>query len=108
MPVICQHCNKEFSSQSSRSNHIKKYHTIIIVDDKPKVNNDKPNDKSRVNNDKPYDKPQNKPIVNIDIDDIHHEAIDSKYKCSKCNCSFVHYQSRWKHEKNVMKILIIN
>ena len=26
MPVICQHCNKEFSSQSSRSNHIKKFH----------------------------------------------------------------------------------
>ena len=26
MPVICQHCNKEFSSQSSRSNHNKKFH----------------------------------------------------------------------------------
>jgi len=26
MPVICQHCNKGFSSQSSRSNHIKKFH----------------------------------------------------------------------------------
>ena len=26
MPLICPHCNKEYSSQSSRSNHIKKYH----------------------------------------------------------------------------------
>jgi uncharacterized C2H2 Zn-finger protein len=26
MTVICPHCNKEYSSQSSRSNHIKKYH----------------------------------------------------------------------------------
>ena len=26
MTVICKYCNKEYSSQSSRSNHIKKYH----------------------------------------------------------------------------------
>ena len=29
MPLICPHCNKEYSSQSSRSNHIKKYHPAI-------------------------------------------------------------------------------
>ena len=26
MPIICEHCNKEYASYSSRSNHIKKYH----------------------------------------------------------------------------------
>jgi hypothetical protein len=29
MVVICKHCNKEFSSYSSRSNHNKKFHTKI-------------------------------------------------------------------------------
>jgi len=28
MVVICKYCNKEYSSQSSRSNHIKKFHSI--------------------------------------------------------------------------------
>jgi hypothetical protein len=57
-----------------------------------------------VNNDKSHDKPSDKPIVNINkncdnMNDMNRETIDTKYKCSKCNSAFVHYQSRWKHEK---------
>ena len=31
MVVICNYCNKEYSSYSSRSNHIKKFHTVDVT-----------------------------------------------------------------------------
>ena len=101
---ICNICNIIYASRQSLWNHTNKFHTIINVDDKSQ-------DKSRVNNDKSNDKPRDKPVVNIgkncDMmkknnithDELHCDSIDTKYKCSKCNCAFVHYQSRWKHEK---------
>jgi uncharacterized C2H2 Zn-finger protein len=35
MTLICPHCNKEYSSQSSRSNHIKKYHKSKLTETPP-------------------------------------------------------------------------
>ena len=78
MVIICKYCNKEYSSYSSRSNHIKKYH-----------NDD---NKQLINIDKHY----NKQLINKN-DDL---KIDKKYLCKKCDKSFDFYQSRWRHEKN--------
>jgi len=73
--------------------------------------NDKSQDKSHKSCDKSNNKPSDKPVVNlekkcdkikntnINIDASQRDIIDAKYKCSKCNHAFVHYQSRWKHEK---------
>lgn len=36
MPFICKHCNKEYSTQSSRSNHIKIYHKKEYEENKGK------------------------------------------------------------------------
>jgi hypothetical protein len=79
MVVICNYCNKSFSSYSSRSNHIKKYH---INTDKHSINI------SEVNH-----KHNDKHLINKKIDE------DKIYFCSKCNKEFSFYQSRWRHEK---------
>lgn len=38
MVILCQYCNKEYSSYSSRSNHIKKYHSNTKEEQKGIVN----------------------------------------------------------------------
>jgi hypothetical protein len=49
-----------------------------------------------MNHDKPQDKSYDKSIINCNNIIV---VNDTKYKCSKCNATFIHYQSRWKHEK---------
>ena len=75
MQVICQHCNKAFSSQSSRSNHNKKFHKLNI------------SQKSVTH----------QPIIS------HKEPLpkcnEISYPCSFCDKEYKHIQSRWKHEK---------
>ena len=74
MPVICQHCNKEFSSQSSRSNHNKKFHKSDIsqksVSHQPNISRKAPALKCK----------------------------EISYPCSFCDKEYKHIQSRWKHE----------
>jgi molybdopterin-guanine dinucleotide biosynthesis protein len=80
MSIICKYCQKEYSSQSSRSNHIKKYHKDVIEpfkpEYKPKIILDKPKYKSKLS----------------------HDLID-EYKCKFCSNKYKHFQSRWKHEQ---------
>jgi hypothetical protein len=80
MSLICKYCQKEYSSQSSRSNHIKKYHIDVIdaikPEDKPKLTLDKSKYKSKIS----------------------HVLID-EYKCKFCPNKYRHFQSRWKHEQ---------
>ena len=63
MAIICKFCNKEYSSYSSRSNHIKKYHTdnndnSLIMSDKvsshPSDKSLKTSDKSLTSSNKKY------------------------------------------------------
>ena len=82
MSLLCKYCNKSYASQSSRSNHIKKYHTNEDI----KTN---PNDKSFSHPDK----------LNIS-----QKKID-EYGCKYCLKKYKHFQSRWKHEQ---KCKIIN
>jgi len=51
MVVICQYCNKEYSSQSSRSNHIKKYHSELNTKTPPitPIHPPKPHQKHQTN-----------------------------------------------------------
>jgi len=83
MNIICKYCNKEYSSQSSRSNHIKKYHN-------DEINQTKPNDKPKKNFDK----------SNISLDK------SDEYKCNYCSKKYKHFQSRWKHEQKCKNINI--
>jgi len=106
MSIVCSYCNKTYASYSSRSNHIKRYHNDSIYHDKPKVNYDKPEYKLKVNYDKSNYKPRDKPVEISKVNNNIINNIDTvksdtqhKYKCSKCAHTFVHYQSRWKHEK---------
>ena len=73
MTVICKYCNKEYSSQSSRSNHIKKFH-----------NNESEHLSSLSSNTS-----SNKII----------RKSSSEYKCRFCNNTYSYIQGRWKHEK---------
>jgi len=68
MVVICQHCNKEYSSQSSRSNHIKKYHTAK---------------KPALAHPAPANQPPGPPVKII--------------KCTKCNITFTRVDSLTRH-----------
>ena len=74
MELSCKHCNKKYASQSSRSNHIKKYHQII--------NNPKSN---------PTSNPKSNPITI--------ENTNNDIRCRKCNQAFTFIQNRWRHEK---------
>lgn len=81
MVILCQYCNKEYASYSSRSNHIKKFHSDIIS--------------QIILNDKPY----NKSNYKSKISHTNKEIIDDLYPCNYCNNSYKHFQSRWKHEQ---------
>jgi hypothetical protein len=70
MVVICKHCNKEFASYSSRSNHNKKYHSEQVIISK---HNGKQESKHKVN-------------------------TDDSYPCRFCEKTFSHKQSRYRHE----------
>ena len=70
MVVVCPHCNKEYSSQSSRSNHIKKYHK-----------------KENIQN-----------IQNLEVN-IQNDIQNIQHKCSICDKNLSNYYSRWRHEK---------
>jgi len=74
MSVICQHCNKEFSSQSSRSNHIKKFH-------KPDISQKSVSHQPNISRKAPALK-----------------CKEISYPCSFCDKEYKHIQSRWKHE----------
>jgi hypothetical protein len=72
---------KDYDTYNGLWKHNKKYHSKNTSSDKP---NDKP--------DKPNDKPDDKPDIKT-------------YKCPKCENVFVHYQSRWKHQRNCNNII---
>lgn len=78
MELICEYCNKTYSSYQSRSNHIKRYHKhenfTISADDKQDYK--------------------------LDI-----KNKDTNYKCNNCNKSYKHFQSRWRHEKTCENII---
>jgi len=71
MVITCKFCNKEYASYSSRSNHISKYHKIIVTQD---VTQDVT--QSNLNNNE-----------------------TNTYCCSKCNKSFKFRQGKWRHEQ---------
>lgn len=77
----CNKCMKDYDTYNGLWKHNKKYHSKNTSSDKP---NDKP--------DKPNDKPDDKPDIKT-------------YKCPKCENVFVHYQSRWKHQRNCNNII---
>ena len=81
MVLTCKYCNKEYKSQSSRSNHIKKYHKSDISQSDLDVKNNK------------SDISQNDLYIKSEL------KLNNKYKCNNCNNSYKHFQSRWKHEK---------
>ena len=85
----CNTCNKSYSTRQNLWKHNNKFHTNNKSPDKPQ-------DKSNMNHDKPQDKSYDKSIINCNNIIV---VNDTKYKCSKCNATFIHYQSRWKHEK---------
>jgi hypothetical protein len=74
MTVICKYCNKEYSSQSSRSNHIKKYHQTESEQNVSNISTNVSNDVSNVSN------------VSI-------------FKCLVCNENFKSRTTKWRHEK---------
>jgi len=76
----CVKCNKKYKNRCSLWKHNKKYH------------ND--NDKAMISNDKDVAKSFDK----------YSNLIEKKtYDCSKCEKKFMHYQSRWTHEKSCTK-----
>jgi hypothetical protein len=75
----CKPCDKSYSTSQNLWKHNNKFHNENII-------NNKPEDKSQSTNNKSDDKSDDK--------------SNKKYKCSICNKFFVHYQSRWKHEKD--------
>jgi len=80
MVVICKFCNKEYSSYSSRSNHIKKYHSEQRF----------PNVFKCIHEGIP------KSIQN----GIHENVIKRDVlTCKFCNKKYSTRQNRWKHEK---------
>jgi hypothetical protein len=95
MVVMCKYCKKEYSSYSSRSNHIKKFHididlkklTILEINEKNITQNitKKEIKKSEVSN-------------------------DEMYECRKCNKKYKYFQGRWRHEKtcnnNKMELIL--
>ena len=70
----CKHCNKEYSSKQSRSNHYYLYHNIEL------------SQKSAFTSAK-YQPPKN----------------EDTYQCKYCTKKYKHIQSRWKHEQKCDK-----
>jgi len=77
MSFICKHCNKEYSSQSSRSNHIKIYHSVEIDKKAASIHQHK---SSKISSSKK-------------------EEVGD-FKCKNCDKIYNHYQSKWRHEKD--------
>ena len=77
MSFICKHCNKEYSSQSSRSNHIKIYHSAEIDKKSASTHQHKINK----------------------ISSSKKEEVGD-FKCKNCDKIYNHYQSKWRHEKD--------
>jgi len=85
MGIVCKYCNKEYSSYSSRSNHIKRFHKVNVVNGVIATVNDTVNDLSIVKN-----------------------SDDMKYICINCNKKFKFRQGKWAHEKICKKAIIEN
>ena len=75
MSVICKYCNKTYASQSSRSNHIKKFHK----DD--------------------YIQTIHQPIQKNETSNIQNIHSNIQNKCIKCDKVLSNYFSKWRHEK---------
>jgi hypothetical protein len=75
MVILCQYCNKEYSSYSSRSNHIKKYHSEQVSQKLANVSND-----------------VSQKLVNVSKVNL--------YKCKYCENEYKHCSSKSKHEKS--------
>jgi hypothetical protein len=78
----CDICNKEYSSYKSLWNHNNKFHI-----------NNKLIHKSDISISSAIDKSNDKPNIS------QNENKESKYCCKYCNKKYLHFQSRWKHEK---------
>ena len=83
MVLICKFCNKEYSSQSSRSNHIRKYH-------KTNENTDVNTSLNNVN------------IVNTNVNTNLNNII-KKINCKYCKKEFISRQSKSRHELHYCK-----
>ncbi len=82
MTIICNFCNRIFSSFSSRCNHINKFHKSSVS--------------SEVNTSATEEVKTGclgKHLGN------HKVSIENNYKCRTCSKNFKHKQSRWRHEK---------
>jgi hypothetical protein len=87
MVVICQYCNKEYSSLSSRSNHIKRIHNSEVFQ---KTTTSIPKIHSNVF----------QSIPNVLSKGIQEEKeIIDVVTCKFCHKKYSSRQNRWKHEK---------
>jgi hypothetical protein len=84
MTVICKYCNKEYSSYSSRSNHIKKFHA-----------NETPQNItiSGINEKNITQNITKKEILKSEV------FSEETYECRKCKKKYKYFQGRWRHEK---------
>ncbi len=80
MVIICQHCNKEYASYASRSNHVKKYHNSIVTKNVTNVTS-------------------NVTKCNKNVTEIINKEVDKTKSCKHCNKQFNSRQTRWRHEK---------
>ena len=85
MVILCQYCNKEYSSYSSRSNHIKKYHSEHVT-----IGNHESNHKCNHKGNHGNHSLENKE--------------DKTYDCRKCGKLFDYKQNRWRHEQKCTEI----
>jgi hypothetical protein len=70
MVILCQYCNKEYSSYSSRSNHVKRYHNNNV----------------------------DKNVVEV-VNDVVNNVVKKKFSCNYCNKELSDRVSKWRHEK---------
>ena len=84
MVLLCKYCNKEYASYSSRSNHIKRYHSEVYSKSNPVVGTTSPTVTSEV-------------ISKSSIPEINETT--NKYKCKRCNAVFKYKQGKWRHEQ---------
>ena len=93
MTIICKYCNKEYASSSSRSNHIKRYHTNKSESPLTAVN--KPQIIVNQMLTAPSTNTINEPLNNgLDVNKSH-----ALFICKNCNCTFTTRQGKWKHNK---------
>jgi hypothetical protein len=84
---ICKICNKKYKYRQSLSRH-------NITKHKSNISHDTIKDKSNISHNAVNDKP------NISIYNKKKiSTSDDLYKCHFCEKKYIHYQSRWKHEK---------